>query len=63
MGAKVVSCVYKEESLHGVSPVTRLEEEDSELDELSPDELARTTTTTTTTEKAYYPGKLPLLLG
>jgi len=42
----------------------RLEEEDSELDELSPDELARTTTTTTTTtEKAYYPGKLPLLLG
>ena len=45
------------------SPLSRLSEEDSELDALSPDQLARTTTTTTTTEKAYYPGKLPLLLG
>ena len=44
----------------------RLTDEDKELEELSPEDLAETTTTTTTTtttEKAYYPGKLPLLLG
>merc|ERR1712210_230922 len=40
----------------------RLSEEDSELDALSTNDLSATTTTTTT-EKAYYPGKLPLLLG
>merc|ERR1719187_622322 len=41
----------------------RLDEEDQELDRISPDELARATTTTTTTPAPQPSGKLPLLLG
>ena len=50
-------CFFFKSEMHKMTYLSRLEEEDKELESLSYDELSKTTTT-----EAYYPG-LPLLAG